>query len=98
MSNCRWTQVDQVCSRSASCCGAPSTVAMVSEGYGRAHRGDKVARAVRLDLYPQLLKEAAHHRTPAVGRARCEGRPDQCPQPPVLVPREVQDVGVDMVC
>ncbi len=36
MSNCFWTQPDHSCSRGASCGGAPSTAAMVSEGYGLA--------------------------------------------------------------
>ena len=41
MSNCRCTQLDQLCSRHASWCGAPSTVAIVSDGYGRATAATK---------------------------------------------------------
>ena len=52
-----------------------------------------------LDGPPQLggVEEAAHHRTPPIRRARRERRPDQGPQPPVLFPAEVQDVGVDVL-
>ena len=41
MSNCFWTQPDHSCSRGASCGGAPSTAAMVSEGYGLANVATK---------------------------------------------------------
>jgi hypothetical protein len=61
------------------------------------HGGHEVASAVGRDPGPQVLEETAHHRTPAVGRARRERRADERPQPAVLIPREVQDVGVNMV-
>ena len=61
------------------------------------HCGHEVATAVGGDPGPQVLQEAAHHRAPAIGRARRERRAHQRPQPPVLLPGEVQDVGVDVL-
>jgi hypothetical protein len=61
------------------------------------HCGREVALAARGYLLPQLPQEAAHHRAPAIRRAGRERRADQGPQPPVLLPAEVQDVGVDVL-
>jgi len=61
------------------------------------HRGHEVATAVGGDPGPQVLKEAPHHRAPAIGRPRRERGAHQRPQAPVLLPGEVQDVGVDVL-
>ena len=70
---------------------------MVSDGVGPGHRGHEITAAAARRRTTVDPEEATHHRAPAVRPAGRERRADQCPQPPVLLAGEVQDVGVDVI-
>ncbi len=97
MSNWRCTQPDHSCSWAASAAGAPSTAAMVSEGYGlpNAATNSQSAAPPRSCHSPaRKPRIAGRHRSAARGVNAGLTRPAQ---PAVPLSGEVEDVGVDLL-
>ena len=91
-SNCCWSRLESRCSSAASSSGAPTTVAIMSAGYGLAKSRTKSQLPRSATWLPELLQEPAHRGPVLVRRLRRERRLHERAQPRVLLAAERQDV------